>query len=278
MSIKATVRNYEITIAPRITPVIPNVQIRYEGKGFGRMDGLPGGQGQWESLVFGAPRGEAMCRFEFHATAVPVAAAPGKPPVVPARKIEVGFIQNILSAEREATYSRPSGAPIVTPAIFRVIRDGTLVGAGLLDCGTTAPPWFQGTVEDMHIRMQGPPDPNSNHASVHAHDNPRWTLPIELSTQLHGAGTLKHVKIKDTFQLYAVAREGTNYFPIASIKWGTDIEFTVTPGPRTEGQAPAGELTGRLVWTDPAWSSPVIHRPITTDPRVNEVLTDRFVA
>ena len=278
MALKATAKNYEITIVPRITPQIANVQIRYEGAAFGRMEGFPGGQGKWESVCFGAPRGEAMCNFEFHATAVPLAAAPGMRPVVPARKLVVGFIQNILSAEREAIYSRPSGAPIVTPAVFKVIRDGSKVGTGLLDCGANAPPWFQGTTEDMHINMQAPRDPRSNHASVSAYDNPRWTIPIELSTQRDGDGTLKHVKIKDKFRLYAVASDGVAYFPIASIHWGTEIEFAVTPGMRTAGQAPAGSLTGRLVWADAMWTTAVGQTPISTGQRVNELLIDRFVS
>lgn len=276
MAFKATVKNYEITIVPKIKPQTTNVQIRYEGAAFGRMEGFPGGQGKWESVCFGAPRGEAMCSFEFHATAVPVAATPGVRPGVPARKLVVGFIQNILSAEREAIYSRPSGAPIVTPAVFRVIRDGSRVGTGLLDCGANAPPWFQGTTQDVNINMQAPRDPRFNHASVSAYDNPRWTIPIELSTQQGGTGTLKHVTIKDKFRLYAVASDGPGYFPIASIQWGTEIEFAVTPGMRTADQAPAGSLTGRLVWAEAMWTSAVGQSPICTGPRVNELLIDRF--
>jgi hypothetical protein len=108
---KATVKNLEITIVPRITPQTQNVKIAYEGMGFGRMNGFPGGQGRWESVCFGAERGEAMCSFDFYATVAQAAAARGQP-IVPPRQLSAGFIQNIISGDREAVYSRPSGAPI----------------------------------------------------------------------------------------------------------------------------------------------------------------------
>jgi hypothetical protein len=113
---------------------------------------------------------------------------------------------------------------------------------------------------------------------VKAFDNPRWTIPVELTTTQYGVGTLKSVKIKDTFRLYAVAWDGDRYYPIASINWGTDIEFTANPGPRPSGQAPNGQMTGRLVWADVQWSSAVGQQPIYTGRRVNEVLVDTFVA
>ena len=64
--------------------------------------------------------------------------------------------------------------------------------------------------------------------------------------------------------------------PIASIQWGTEIEFAVTPGMRTADHAPEGSLTGRLVWAEALWTSAVGQSPICTGPRVNELLIDKF--
>jgi hypothetical protein len=231
------------------------------------MRGHPDGQGIWETIAFGAPRGEPMCNFDLHATIVPATATPGRR-LLPAPKLEVGFVQNIMTGNRAAIYSRPSGAPIYTPEVFRVTRDGSAIpGTGLLDCGDRKIPWFQGESADV----LGP-----RHASVAAYDNPRWSIPIEFSTLTSGTGTLKEATIHDAFRLFVVAWDGTNYHPIAMVDWGTEITFQAAPGPRPAHQLPLGSLTGRLVWAG-TWSAPGGHRPVTGGTRVNTALIDQFI-
>ncbi len=269
---QVTVMGVVVEGLPRITVHPGLVGVIDDGEGMGVLRGYPGGRGRWRSVAIGVPRGNAMCAFALSGQAIQVIRQPGPP------SLRIGFVQNIVRGKRIASYVPPTNAPRTPPPVFRIERDGRGVGAGLLDCGTAAPPWFQGESESTPPKPPTPPARPPAPAVVHAFDNPRWSIPLSLSVPGRGDGVLAQVEMEDTFRLFAVVSDGRSYYPFAWIEWGTDITFTVNPGQQLRpGEVPAGSWTGRKVWADARWQTTTATRPIVTGLRANQVLVDELV-
>src|SRR5262245_36576943 len=265
----ATVLGLDVEGLPRLAVRPDAVVVIDDGEGFNVLQGFPGGRGRWRSICVGAPRGSAMCEFALSARPLKLVKPPGPP------TLTVGFVQNLLSTKRIASYCQPSQAPIMLPTLFSVHRDSSAVGGGLLDCGTSAPPWFQGQSASFRMPLApGAPVPPS---MVNAFDNPRWSIPLSLSLPNGPTGDLKRMEMADHFRLYAVACDGRRYYPIAHTEWGTDITLTINPGQTFQpGQLPTNSLTGRKVWADAQWQTMGHTQPIVTGQQANQVLVDRL--
>lgn len=164
--------------------------------------------------------------------------------------VEAGFIQDLLSSNRLALYGEPGKG-------YRFYRDGSLVGLGLLDCGTSGQPWFGGATARL---TPAPPGQQGAPAVVGAGDNPRWTVPLTM----HGV-PLKSVVLQNSFRLFAVAKFNNTYIPICRTEWHTDIQWT-----------PAGGLTAHVT-KSASWSAPgPADNLITTGRTANMALTDKL--
>jgi hypothetical protein len=166
----------------------------------------------------------------------------------PGAAVEVGFVQNLLSSTRIADYQGGR----------RLWRDGSPVGAGLLDCGANAHPWFQGNSMRLF-----PPTAGAQHgmpAVVSCGDNPRWTVPLTLE-----GSPLTRVVLKNNFRLFAVAKVNNSFVPICCTNWATDITWE-----------PQG-ITRRAVTKDPTWMQPTpAHPVITAGQTANAILVDQI--
>ena len=258
---EATVIGLLVEALPKIMPQPESVQITDLGEGSEVLHGFRDGRGRWRSICIGAPRGEAMCTFSLSCRPVRMVKPPGPP------SLKIGFVQNLIGARRIATYGQPNSAR----PLFAVLRDASGIGNGVLDCGNDAPPWFQGKFAPFT-----PPGSQHPPAVLHAFDNPRWSIPLALDVPDKGQGVLKTVEMNDVFRLYAVASDGKNYWPIASVDWGTEITFRPNPGPVPTGRAPSGSWTGRKVWAN-RWQRPVPPAPIVTGQTANKLLQNKLV-
>ena len=173
--------------------------------------------------------------------------------------VKVGFIQNLLSSTRVAEYG--GGAQRL-----QLWRDGSAIGGGLLDCGTTAPPWFQGQTARLLPPARG--QPHGPPSKVECGDNPRWTIPLTLDVaEMPGhALPLTRVTLQNRFRLFAVAavNDGT-YVPICRTEWATDIQWDQAAGLRAQ------------VTKHPTWAAVTsADRVISSGGTANAVLVDRI--
>jgi|GEM_PF-3339967 len=137
-------------------------------------------------------------------------------------EVVVGFIQTLTSSTRIAFYGEPSSQ-------MKMWRDPRPIGTGLLDCGATDRPWFQGSTARLLPAVPGRVSPP---AMVDCGDNPRWSIPNSVrsrdmqSTEL----SLSTVELRNSFLLFAVACVGQKYFPICRTRWETNITWSSVDG------------------------------------------------
>ena len=253
---------------PRLAARPGNVSMMDDGEGIGLLQGLPpNGRGKWRSVSIGAPRGSSLCEFALSARPLSLKRQPGPP------SLKVGFVQTLLSTRRIATYT-PSLGGQGGAVLFGVTRNSTLVGNGLLDCGDSAPPWFQGRTVSFTMPFSGTAAPQV----VNAFDNPRWSIPLLLTVPKRGTGWLAKIELSDHFRLYAVVSDGKHYTAAACTEWGTDLTFIPHPGQALPlGVAPRGAINGRKVWADMGWSSNITIQPIVAGRRANQILVDTLI-
>jgi len=137
-------------------------------------------------------------------------------------EVVVGFIQTLTSSTRVAFYGEQ-------PSRMKMWRNPAPIGTGLLDCGTTDRPWFQGSTAHLLPAVPGRTSPP---AMVDCGDNPRWSIPNTVrSRDMQSAElSLSTVELRNSFLLFAVACVGQQYFPICRTRWETNIAWHSVDG------------------------------------------------
>lgn len=177
-------------------------------------------------------------------------------------EVVVGFIQILTASTRVAYYG-------ALPQRMKLWRNPAPIGAGILDCGVTQPPWFQGTTARL---MPATPGGTSPPAMVSCGDNPRWTVP-EAVPSPHARGvdlSLESVQLRNSFLLFAVAKVAQAWFPICRTRWETNITWQA-------GQGLLAQVTNSVPWgpVTPQDAALLITNPGA--PTANGTLTNQLV-
>ncbi len=280
---EVTVQGVVVLLLPNIRPRPSNVAVRDDGTARGMLDGFPGGSGTWKYICIGAERGEAMCDFALSGQCVRTAGVPTAA-VMTGGTLKIGFVQNLVSTRRIASYFDPSAPHAAAPPSFRIVRDGNRVGNGLLDCGAGAPPWFQATRETVPPLLPPRarvPTRAGTPVVTRAFDNPRWSIPLSLALPGGRNVELKQVVLEDRFRLFAMVFDGSTYYPGACIEWGTDIVISARTGESLKaGSIHPDATSGRgrkTVWADAHWRPIGTTHPTLNGPTANNILRDKLV-
>jgi hypothetical protein len=264
MAFTVDVFGLQVEVEPELTAYPQDVEVRpHPGLGQGMFTTRHGMfRADFPRITVGADPGDGvMASFALSARALGLRGPRPGP-----SRLKVGFIQNVLSTHRLATYVDPQFRSL--SPVFTMSRNAALVGAGLLDCGNDDPPWFGGKSTFMVLATDSAVPP----AKVAASDNPRWTIPVSLAVPNKPYnGALRTVELNDHFGLHVALYDGVNYISAAYIEWGTDVLFTVAD---YAGNQPRGFMNGRCVWKDPQWRQGVGIQSTDTTRRANRLLVD----